>query len=160
MANSKTMWRGQSATLTIGTIQDLSHGHISKYVFNVMNDSTSANESFTGSGEGTSNNRAISTSAHVASGNTTGYTDYTVKGYLKYKHNAYNTQTVATSNTVTKSLQVKEPLDKESLTGFGISPTEVWSNFGGTEHIRIDTSFKYTTYSKSAKITCSKTPNA
>ena len=157
MANSKTMWRGQSATLTIGTIQDLSQGHISKYVFNVMNGSTSANGSFTGSGEGASNNRVITTSAHVASGNTTGYTDYTVKGYLKYTHTSYgSTTTYATSNTVTNSLQVKEPLDKESLSGFGISPNEIWSNFGGPEHIRIDPSFVYTPFSKSAKITCSQ----
>ena len=160
MANSKTIWRGQSATLTIGTLQDLSQAHIKSYTFDVVNGNASANGSFSGVGDDTANGRAISTSAHVASGNTTGYTDYTVKGYLKYTHNSYGTKTVATSNTVTNSLRVQEPLDKESLTGFGISPTEVWSNFGGTEHIRIDSSFKYTTYSKSAKITCSQTPNA
>ena len=160
MANSKTMWRGQSATLNIGNIQDLSGAHISKYVFDVFNGSTSANGSFTNAGEGASNNRAISTSAHVASGNTTGYTDYTVEGYLKYTHNAYNTQTIATSNTVTNSLRVQEPLDKESLSSFGISPTEVWSNLGETERIRIGSSFAYTPFSKSAKITCSQTPNA
>ena len=156
----KTMWRGQSATLTIGTIQDLTAKHISSYTLEVINGNTSANGSFSGVGDSTDNGRAISTSAHVASANTTGYTDYTVKGYLKYTHNAYNTQTLATSNTVTKSLRVQEPLDTESLTGFTISPNEVWSNLGGTEHIRIDPSFRYTTYSKSAKITCSQTPNA
>lgn len=158
MANSKTMWRGQSATLNIGNIQDLSLGHISKYVFNVMNGSTSANGSFTGSGEGTSNDRSISTTAHVASGNNTGYTDYTVNGYLKYTHTSYSsTTTYATSNTVTNSLRVQEPLDKESLTGFAINPTEVWSNLGGTEHIRLDpTSFPYTPFSKSVEVTCSQ----
>ena len=160
MADSKTMWRGQSATLTIGTIQDLSQGHISKYVFNVMNGNTSANGSFTGSGEGESNNRAITTSAHVASGNTNGYTNYTVNGYLKYKHYSYGVTTYATSNTVTNSLQVKEPLDKESLSGFEINPTEVWSNLGGSEHIRIYPSFNYTTFSKFAQITCSQKPAA
>ena len=161
MANSKTMWRGQSATLNIDNIQTLSGAHISKYVFDVFNGSTSANGSFTNAGEGASNNRAITTSAHVASGNTTGYTDYTVEGYLKYTHNAYgNTTTYAISNKVTNSLRVQEPLDKDSLSSFGISPTEVWSNLGQTERIRIDSSFKYTTYSKSAKITCSQTPNA
>lgn len=155
----KTMWRGQSATLTIGTIQDLSKGHISKYVFDVLNGNTSANGSFTGSGEGASNNRAISTTAHVASGNTTGYTDYTVKGYLKYTHNAYGAETKATSNTVTNSLRVQEPLDTYSLSGFNINPVEVWSNLGDKEHIRIDpTSFPYTPFSKMAKITCSQTP--
>ena len=158
MANSKTMWRGQSATLDIGNIQTLSQAHISKYVFDVFNGSTSANGSFTNAGEGASNNRAITTSAHVASGNTTGYTDYTVKGYLKYTHNSYGTQTVATSNTVTNSLRVQEPLDKESLTGFGISPTEIWSNFGGTERIRIDPSFRYTPFSTYAQIICSQKP--
>ena len=158
MANSKTMWRGQSATLTIGTIQDLSQGHISKYVFNVMNGSTSANESFTGSGEGTSNGRAISTSAHVASGNNKGYTDYTVKGYLKYTHYSYgSTTTYATSNTVDNSLRVQEPLDKESLKGFSIEPTEIWSNFSGVQDITIKPGqFAYTPYSKKAQITCSQ----
>lgn len=157
MANSKTIWRGQSATLNIGNIQDLSQGHISKYVFNVMNGNTSANGSFSGSGEGASNNRAISTTAHVASGNTNGYTDYTVNGYLKYTHTSYDSTTAyATSNTVANSLRVQEPLDKESLSGFGISPTEVWSNLGGTERIRIDPSFKYTPFSKFAQITCSQ----
>lgn len=160
MANSKTMWRGQSATLNIDNIQDLSQGHISKYVFNVMNGSTSANESFTGSGEGTSNNRAISTSAHVAQGNNNGYTDYTVNGYLKYTHNSYGTTTVAISNTVTNSLQVKEPLDKESLTGFEIAPAEVWSNLTQAQSIKITPNFTYTPFSKLADITCSQTSTA
>lgn len=153
----KTMWRGKSATLTIETIQDLSRGHITSYTFDVFNGDTLANTSFPGSGDSTSNGRSISTSAHVASENTTGYTDYTVKGYLKYRHNIYNTQTTATSNVVTKSLQVKEPLDKESLAGFTISPDAVWSNLGGTEHIRIEpTSFPYTPFSKLAEVTCSQ----
>lgn len=158
MANSKTMWRGQSATLAIGTIQDLSLGHISKYVFNVMNGSASANGSFTGSGEGASNNRAISTTAHVASGNTTGYTDYTVNGYLKYTHTSYGSTTAyATSNTVANSLRVQEPLDKDSLSGFSIYPTEVWSNLGDKERIRLDpTSFPYTPFSKLVEVTCSQ----
>lgn len=153
----KTMWRGQSATLTIENLQTLSEAHINSYTLEVINGSTSANGSFSGIGDSTSNGRSISTSAHVASGNTTGYTDYTVKGYLKYTHNAYGTQTKATSNTATKSLRVQEPLDKESLTGFSISPTEVWSNLGGTERIRLDpTSFSYTPFSKSVEVTCSQ----
>lgn len=159
MANSKTMWRGQSATLNIGNIQSLSEARISKYVFNVKNGSTSANESFTGSGEGPSNNRSISTSAHVASENTTGYTNYTVEGYLKYTHYSYNTTTYATSNKVTNSLQVKEPLDTQSLAGFTISPTEVWSNFPGVQDITIKPGrFVYTPFSKSVEVTCSQKP--
>lgn len=161
MADSKTIWRGQSANLTIDQIQDLSHAHIKSYTFEVFNDSTAANESFSGVGDSTSNGRSISTSAHVASGNTTGYTDYTVKGYLKYKHNSYNTQTIATSNTVTNSLRVQEPLDKESLAGFTISPTEVWSNLTEIQKIRIaPTKFNYTTYSKLVEVTCSQTVDA
>ena len=157
MANSKTMWRGQSATLNIGNIQTLSQAHIKSYAFDVYNGSTLANGSFNGSGEGASNNRAITTSAHVAPGNTNGYTDYTVNGYLKYKHNSYNTTTVATSNTFANSLRVQEPLDKESLSGFNIHPTEVWSNMGDKEHIRIDPiSFPYTPFSKLAEVTCSQ----
>ena len=153
----KTMWRGQSAKLTIGTIQDLTAKHISSYTLEVINGSTSANGSFSGVGDSTSNGRSISTSAHVASGNTTGYTDYTVKGYLKYTHNAYSTQTVATSNTVTKSLRVQEPLDKESLSGFSISPTEIWSNLPGVQNITIKPGqFAHTTFSKLVEITCSQ----
>lgn len=156
----KTMWRGQSATLTIGTIQDLTHGHITSYTLDVMAGSTSANGSFSGVGDSTSNGRAISTSAHVASGNTNGYTYYTVNGYLKYTHNAYGTQTKATSNTVTKSLQVKEPLDKESLTGITINPTEVWSNVAGVQNITITPAFRYTPYLKSVEITCTQGTDA
>lgn len=156
----KTMWRGQSAKPTIGTIQDLTHAHITSYTFDVFNGSTLANTSFSGAGDGNTNGRSISTSAHVASGNTTGYTDYTVKGYLKYTHNAYGTQTKATSNVVTKSLQVQEPLDKESLSGFSIEPTEVWSNFPSVQNITITPAFRYTPYSKSAEITCSQAIDA
>ena len=154
----KTMWRGQSTTLTIENLQTTTEAskHITSYTFDVYNGSTSANGSFTGSGEGTSNGRAITTSAHVASGNTYGYTDYTVKGYLKYSHNSYGTKTVATSNVVTKSLRVQEPLDAESLTDFTISPTEVWSNFPTVQNITITPSFRYTPYSKLAQITCSQ----
>ena len=163
MANNtdKTMWRGQSATLTIETIQDLSREHIKSYTFDVFNGNTPVNGSFDGSGEGTSNGRAISTTAHVASGNNTGYTDYTVNGYLKYTHTTYgSTTTVATSNTVTKSLRVKEPLDTESLSGFEISPTEVWSNLTQTQNIKINPSFRYTPFSKLANITCSQNSSA
>lgn len=156
----KTIWRGHSATLTIETIQDLSQGHIKSYTLDVLNGSTSANGSFSGAGDGTNNGRAISTSAHVAPENTTGYTDYTVKGYLKYTHNSYGTQTVATSNTVTKSLRVQEPLDTESLTGFTISPNEVWSNLTQSQSIKITPNFKYTPYSKLADIVCSQTSTA
>ena len=158
----KTMWRGQSATLTIGNLQGLTkyNKHIKSYTFDVINGSTSANGSFSGAGDGTNNGRAISTSAHVASRNTTGYTDYTVKGYLKYTHNSYGTQTVATSNTVTKSLRVQEPLDTESLTGFSISPTAVWSNVAEAQNITITPSFAYTPFSKLAEITCSQASTA
>lgn len=156
----KTMWRGQSTTLTIGTIQDLTAKHIKSYTLDVLNGSTSANGSFSGAGDGTNNGRAISTSAHVAPENTTGYTDYTVKGYLKYTHNSYGTQTVATSNTVTKSLRVQEPLDTASLTDFTISPAEVWSNLTQAQSIKITPNFKYTPYSKLADIVCSQTSTA
>lgn len=157
---NKTMWRGQSATLTIETIQDLTRGHITSYTFDVYNGSTIVNESFPGAGDDANNGRSISTSAHVAEGNTNGYTDYTVKGYLKYKHNAYNKQTTATSNVVNKSLRVQEPLDTESLTGFEINPTEVWSNVAGKQNIKINPSFRYTPFSKMAEITCSQTSTA
>ena len=156
----KTMWRGQSATLTIENLQTLSKAHIKSYTLDVVNGNTSVNGSFSGAGDGTSNGRAISTSAHVAKGNTTGYTDYTVKGYLRYMHNSYGATTYATSNIVTKSLQVKEPLDKQSLSGFTISPTEVWSNLAGVQNITITPTFNYTPYSKSVEITCTQGTDA
>ena len=162
MANSidRTMWRGQSATLTIEAIQGFTYTHISNYVFDVYNgNNTLVNTLFDNAGEGVANGRSISTSKHVASGNDTGYTDYTVKGYLKYKHNSYNTQTVATSNTVTKSLRVQEPLDKEPLTGFTINPNAVWSNVAEAQNITITPSFAYTPFSKLADITCSQSAN-
>lgn len=156
---NKTMWRGQSAKLTIEAIQGLTNDHISKYVFDVYNgNNTLVNTLFDNAGDGVANGRSITTSAHATSGN--GYTDYTVKGYLKYSHNAYNTQTVATSNTVTKSLRVKEPLDTESLTGFSIEPSAVWSNVTGPQNITITPNFRYTPFSKSADITCSQSVNA
>lgn len=158
---NKTMWRGQSAKLTIEAIQGLTNAHISQYVFDVYNgNNTLVNTLFDNAGDGVANGRSISTSEHVASGNTNGYTDYTVKGYLKYTHTSYNTTTAATSNTVTKSLRVQEPLDTESLTGFTISPTTVWSNVTEPQNITITPSFAYTTFSKSADITCSQSVNA
>ena len=164
MADSidKTMWRSKSAKLTIETIQGFTNNHISKYVFDVYNgNNTLVNTSFSNAGEGGANGRAISTSEHVASKNTTGYTDYTVKGYLKYTHTSYgSTTTVATSNVVEKSLRVKEPLDTESLTGFTISPTTVWSNVAEAQNITITPSFAYTPFSKFADITCSQSVNA
>lgn len=157
---NKTMWRGQSAKLTIEAIQDLTKGHIKSYKFDVYNGDTLSNTSFSGSGDDTTNGRSISTSKHVASGNTNGYTDYTVKGYLKYTHSAYGLDTTATSNKVTKSLRVQEPLDTESLTGFTISPTTVWSNVAEAQNITITPSFAYTPFSKLAAITCSQSANA
>ena len=157
----KTMWRGQSAKLTIEAIQGLTNAHISKYVFDVYNgNNTLVNTLFDNAGDGVANGRSISTSEHVASGNPSGYTDYTVKGYLEYTHTAYDMQTTATSNKVTKSLRVQEPLDKESLTGFSISPSTVWSNVAEAQNITITPSFAYTPFSKSADITCSQSANA
>lgn len=158
----KTMWRGQSATLTIGNLQGFTkyNKHIKSYTFDVFNGNTPVNDSFTDAGDSTSYSRSITTSEHVASGNDAGYTDYTVKGYLKYTHTAYDMQTTATSNTVTKSLRVQEPLDTESLTGFSISPTAVWSNFLGEQNITIKPSFAYTPFSKSAEISCSQASTA
>lgn len=159
---NKTMWRGQSAKLTIEAIQNLTNAHISKYVFDVYNgNNTLVNTLFDRAGEGVANGRSISTSTHVASGNTNGYTDYTVKGYLKYTHTSYDSTTAyATSNVVTKSLRVQEPLDTESLTGFSINPTTVWSNVTEAQNITITPSFAYTPFSKLADITCSQSVNA
>lgn len=121
----KTMWRGQSATLTIGTLQDATKAnkHISKYVFH------SAYAGLDGVGE-LSN---VSTIVH-ANTSVNSEKKYPITSYLLYSHKfANNTTTFATSNKVDNTLIVHEPLDETSLVK--IAPVNtgnyknwVWSN--------------------------------
>lgn len=113
-----TIWRGQSANFTIGSIQNATKGHISKYVF------------YDSSGElaGTSeqNNYSTSIEAQYSVDRTK---DYTITSYLLYSHNFAGTTTTATSNKVDKVLTVKEPLDSISLLNLEPNGTNwTWSN--------------------------------
>ena len=118
---ARTIWRGQSATLTIGQIQNATKAHISKYVFY-------------GSGElgGLSEYDTASTSVEAQT-SVNESKDYTITSYLLYKHNFAGSTTVATSNKVDNVLTVHEPLDETSLVK--IEPVNtgnyhdwVWSN--------------------------------
>lgn len=100
----RTIWRGQSVNFTIGTIQDATNGHISKYVFS--NGSTDL--------AGTSEQNKATTTIE-AQGSVDRIKDYTITSYLLYSHNFAGTNTTATSNKVDKVLAVKEPLDATSL---------------------------------------------
>ena len=117
----KTIWRGQSATLTIGQIQDatIANNHISKYVF------YSAYTGLTGVGELTASSTVVNAHDHVNSEK-----KYTITSYLLYSHKfANSTTTFATSNKVATYLTVRQPLDETSLTAVAPVPNEgVWSN--------------------------------
>ena len=120
----RTIWRGQSATLTIGQIQaaTTANKHISKYVFH------SAYTGLTGVGE----LAASSTTVH-ANTSVNSEKKYPITSYLLYKHNFVGTSTVATSNKVDNTLIVHEPLDATSLVKIEPKKTGnyhdwVWSN--------------------------------
>lgn len=114
----RTIWRGQSATFTIGSIQNVTKAHISKYVFY-----DSSNEL-----AGTSEQNSYSTNIE-AQYSVDGIKDYTITSYLLYSHNFAGTTTTATSNKVDKVLAVKEPLDATSLLNLAPDGTNwTWSN--------------------------------
>lgn len=122
MANT-TIWRGQSANLTIGQIQNVTKAHISKYVF--FSDNTT---DLGGLSQLDSYSTSVEAQASVNESK-----DYTITSYLLYKHNFAGTTTVATSNKVDNVLTVHEPLDAQSLTKIepnAANPykTWVWSN--------------------------------
>ena len=119
-----TIWRGQSANLTIGQIQaaTIANKHISKYVF--YNDTDELG--------GLSEYDTESTSV-VAQTPVNESKDYTITSYLLYKHNFAGSSTVATSNKVDNTLTVHEPLDETSLVRIEPNTTGnfsdwVWSN--------------------------------
>lgn len=119
---SKLIWRGQSANLTIGQIQNATKAHISKYVFySNTNDLGGLSEYDTAS-------TSVEAHAQVDSEK-----NYTITSYLLYKHNFAGSSTVATSNKVDNMLTVHEPLDETSLVRIEPKNTEllhdwVWSN--------------------------------
>ena len=120
----RTIWRGQSATLTIGTLQDatLANKHISKYVFH------SANTGLTGVGQLSNESTTVHANTSVNSEK-----KYPITSYLLYKHIFAGGTAYATSNKVDNTLIVHEPLDETSLVKIEPKKTGdyhdwVWSN--------------------------------
>ena len=118
---ARTIWRGQSATLTIGQIQNATKAHISKYVFY-------------GSAElgGLSEYDTASTSVEAQT-SVNESKDYTITSYLLYSHKFAGGTAYATSNKVDNTLTVHEPLDETSLVKIEPNTTGdykdwVWSN--------------------------------
>ena len=123
---AKIIWRGQSAKLTIGQIQDATKAnkHISKYVFY-------------GDAElgGLSEYDTASTSVEAQT-SVNSEKHYTITSYLLYSHKFAGGTAYATSNKVDNVLTVHEPLDETSLVK--IAPVNtgnyndwVWSNATG-----------------------------
>ena len=141
----RTIWRGQSVTLTIGQIQNATKAHISKYVFY-------------GSSElgGLSEYDTASTSVEAQS-QVNSEKNYTITSYLLYRHNFAGSTTVATSNKVDNVLTVRQPLDEASLVK--IAPVNapmngvhyqdwVWSNATSATFKVIPTFTSYLPWSK------------
>ena len=142
----KTIWRGQSANLTIGTIQPatIANKHISKYVFY-------------GDVElgGLSEYDTASTSV-VAQTSVNSEKNYTITSYLLYKHKFAGGTTYATSNKVDNTLTVHEPLDEQSLVKIepvntGNYKNWVWSNAEGATFKILPTFTSNLPYSKIGK---------
>ena len=142
MANSKTIWVGQTAGLKIEQIQaaTIANDHIRKYVF------YSAYTGLTGVGEQTASQTTVNAKDPVNSEK-----KYPITSYLLYSHKfANSTTTFATSNKVATELIVRQPLDETSLTAVAPVPNEgVWSNANNAVfHITPTFSDQYPPYSK------------
>lgn len=141
---ARTIWRGQSATLTIGQIQNATKAHISKYVFYGSSELGGLSEYDTAS---TSVEAQTSVNASK---------DYTITSYLLYSHKFAGGTAYATSNKVDNTLTVHEPLDEQSLVN--ITPVNtgnyknwVWSN-AGSATFKVTPAFtSYLPYSKAGK---------
>lgn len=121
---AKTIWRGQSAKLTIGSLQTATTNskHIDKYVF-YNNTSDLA---------GLSQLDTLSTTVE-AQASVNGEKDYVITSYLLYKHKFAGSTTIATSNKVNNTLIVHEPLDATSLVRIEpLGDNWVWSNTPST----------------------------
>ena len=149
MAN-KIIWRGQSANLTIGTIQNATKAHISKYIF--------YNNTADLGGLSEYNTASTSVEAHAS---VNGEKDYTITSYLLYSHKFAGGTAYATSNKVDNVLTVREPLDETSLSR--IEPVNepvntvdykdwVWSNASSATFKIIPTFASYAPYSYAGTI--------
>ena len=116
----KIIWRGQTAKLTIGSLQTTTTNskHIGSYVF-YSNTSDLA---------GLSELNTASTNVE-AQASVNSEKKYTITSYLRYTHNFAGSTTIATSNKVDNTLIVHEPLDETSLTKIEpLGENWVWSN--------------------------------
>lgn len=143
---SKLIWRGQSANLTIGQIQNATKAHISKYVF------WSNTDDLAGLSEYDTASTTVQAQAQVNSEK-----NYTITSYLLYKHNFAGSSTVATSNRVDNTLTVHEPLDETSLVRIepkntGLYHDWVWSNASSAAFAIIPTFTSYQPWSKAGII--------
>ena len=118
---ARIIWRGQSATLTIGQIQNATKAHISKYVFY-------GDAELAGLAEYDTASTSVQAQTPVNSEK-----NYTITSYLLYSHKFAGGTAYATSNKVDNVLTVHEPLDETSLVK--ITPVNtgnyhdwVWSN--------------------------------
>lgn len=126
----KTIWRGQSAKLTIGSLQTGTSKHIDKYVFH-------NNTSELG---GLTQLDAASTTVEAQT-SVNKEKDYVITSYLLYKHKFAGSTTIATSNKVDNTLTVREPLDGTSLVRIEpLGENWVWSN-ATSETFRIKPTF-------------------
>lgn len=148
---SKLIWRGQSANLTIGQIQNATKTHISKYVF----------WSNTSELAGLSEYDTASTTV-VAQTQVNETKEYTITSYLLYSHKFAGGTAYATSNRVDNVLTVHEPLDETSLVKITPVNTEnyqnwVWSNASSATFKITPTFTSYAPYSKVGIITSDST---
>ena len=142
----KTIWRGQSANLTIGQIQNATKTHISKYVF------YSATDELAGLSEFDTASTAVEAQTPVDESK-----DYTITSYLLYSHKFAGGTAYATSNKVDNTLTVREPLDETSLVfiepmNTGNYQDWVWSNASTATFKIIPTFTSYVPYSKAGII--------
>lgn len=121
---AKTIWRGQFAELTIGSLQTATTNskHIDKYVF--YNNTSDLG--------GLSQLDKASTIVE-AQASVNGEKNYVITSYLLYKHKFAGSTTIATSNKVDNTLTVHEPLDATSLVKIEpLGDNWVWSNASST----------------------------
>ena len=139
---ARTIWRGQSATLTIGQIQNATKAHISKYVF--YNNTSELG--------GLSELNTASTTV-VAQTPVNSEKNYTITSYLLYSHKFAGGTAYATSNKVDNVLTVQEPLDETSLVKIEPNTTNpyknwVWSNATSATFKILPTFTSYLPWSK------------
>ena len=116
----KIIWRGQTAKLTIGSLQTTTTNskHIDSYVF------YSNTSDLAGLTELDTASTNVEAQASVNSEK-----KYVITSYLRYIHTFAGSTTIATSNKVDNTLIVHEPLDATSLEKIEpLGENWVWSN--------------------------------